>query len=116
MVIVLPGERPPSWNEFYTGKHWSSRKEIADRAHLLVRSAIDPDWSWPETPVVIDFLVYFDKQPQDSDNICDKIYIDGLIGWAFPDDKPEFVSWIRPIPLVDPENPRIEIHIRSDHA
>jgi len=112
MKIILEGERPWSWNQMYAGVHWSKRKEEADRVH---------DEVWLDCHVfkremiigVVDILVtaYFKNRPQDSDNICSKLYIDGLIGNVIEDDTREFVRRVSTQSEVDEENPRVEIEI-----
>jgi len=112
MKITLEGERPWSWNQMYAGVHWSKRKEEADRVH---------DEVWLDCHVfkremiigVVDIHItaYFKNRPLDSDNICSKLYIDGLIGNVIEDDTREFVRRVSTQSEVDKENPRVEIEI-----
>ena len=85
VVIQLQGERPMSWNTFYSGKHWSVRKDEADRVHMLVASKC-LDYTPFTRPVDIRFYVGFKNHPQDPDNIAVKLYIDGLKGRVIVDD------------------------------
>lgn len=120
--MVLEGERPKSWNEYYSGKHWSVRNREAKRVHTLVRSMIDPDDRPFDAPVAVTFTVYYDKNPQDSTNILDKLYEDGMLAkggfsdgyrsWLWDDD-PEHVVSTTTIPRVDKDNPRVEIILRT---
>jgi Holliday junction resolvase RusA-like endonuclease len=80
--LHLENERPISWNTFYSGTHWSQRKEEADRVHDLVMAAASRSTVISQEiikyPVDIVITVGFDKRPLDPDNICSKLYIDGL--------------------------------------
>ena len=114
MKIVLQDERPISWNEMYSGIHWTKRKEEADRVHQLVFYALKeaPLWRfYNEDRVDIHITAYFKCRPQDPDNICSKMYIDGLIGNAIVDDTREFVRKVTVQSEIDKDNPRVEIEI-----
>lgn len=115
ITIIIPDERPTSWNKFYAGKHWSFRKREAERVHQLVRAYLDPDWPMFDKPVEIEFRVYFANRRLQLDwsNIPAKLYEDGLIGWLIKDDSPKYVIAGRVLSLVDRDNPRIEIRIRE---
>jgi len=112
-TLVLEGEQPPSWNEFYSGKHWSIRTEKARRAHALVRASLDPELPPFTRPVTITGIAYFAKQPQDPSNICLKIYEDGLIGWWIVDDGPLYVRSVTTISRIDRARPRLEIEVEE---
>lgn len=114
--IVIPNERPPSWNQLYSAKlHWSKRMKLAQEKHLLVRACLDPNSiEMFEGPVQITFTVYFKDRPQDIDNIAPKMYIDGLKGWIIEDDDWRYVQKLTiNKPLVDRDNPRIEMLIEE---
>ena len=108
-TLTIPGERPPSWNTFYSGKHWSVRKQEADTAHTIVRSLLDPDLEPFQGRVDVSITVYAPSKPTDADNICAKLYIDGLKGWWFEDDTPDYVRTVSTQSEVDKDNPRTEI-------
>lgn len=108
-TLVLDGERPLSWNELYSGKHWSIRQAKAQRAHALVRAALDPEDPPFERPVNITVTAWFDKQPQDCDNLASKIYIDGLIGWWLVQDSPLYVRSVTTVARIDHAHPRLVI-------
>lgn len=119
ITLVIPGEKPVSWNKFYSGTHWSKRNAEANRVHLVVRAAIDPDWPMFETPVQITIRAYFKNRrlQLDASNIAAKLYEDGLIGWLIKDDGPQFVRSMTTVSLVDRNSPRVEIEIKEiDHA
>src|SRR5690348_3604107 len=79
LVLVLDGERPASENVFWSGGHWRERREFAARAHLVVRAALGGEPARITRCVDIEIVAYFDKYPLDSDNICGKPYVDGLV-------------------------------------
>lgn len=115
-TIVLPDERPQSWNKTWSGRHWSKRKEERDRVHLVVRANIDPDQAKIyKGQVDIIISAFYDttgrKKQIDSPNIQNKPYIDGLIGWLIKDDSPEYVRFVTTGSFVDNVNPRTEIEI-----
>lgn len=109
--IVIPGERGVGWQGFYSGGHWSKRKQAADIAHQLVRAYIDPNVEPFDCRVDIITTVYFKSQPQDSDNICDKLWIDGLRGWVIKDDDRRYVRRTTTQAEIDKENPRVVIEV-----
>ena len=110
-TLVLLRERPESWQTLYRCAHWSERKRLADRAHASVRAEIDPEIPPFSGMVDIEVTVYFDKQPQDADNILSKLYIDGLQGWWLGSDDPGWVRSVKTVTNVDKSNPRMEIKL-----
>jgi hypothetical protein len=120
MKIVLPKERPLSWNKVYTGQHWTKRAAEAKRVHQLVRHFGDPpemqqfgpQTAWPAA-VDITITAYFKNRPLDADNISSKFYIDGLKGWLIKDDTQEYVRSVTTRSCVDKDNPRVELLIEE---
>lgn len=115
ITLTLPGEQPMSWNKMYSGLHWTKRKREADRVHMSIRVALDPNEPMFNTPVAITVRAYFkDKRCQlDASNVAAKLYEDGLIGWLIVDDKPEYVRSMTTVSLIDRQNPRLEIEIKE---
>lgn len=111
MRIVLEGERPVSWNQFYSGKHWTHRRQAAANVRLLMRSVLDPDAEPFTVPVAVTVTVYFRDHPQDADNVCAKLYIDGLKGFILADDSPAHVVRVMTCSVIDPLRPRVEIEV-----
>ncbi len=111
MLITLEGERPLSWNKYWSGMHWAKRKAEADRVHWLVRSQLSPDCQPASQPVRLSFTVYFRGNQQDASNICIKPYEDALIGWIINDDSPAYVSSVTIASRKDNNRPRMEIEI-----
>lgn len=110
--IILKGEKPMSWNQLYSGSHWSVRSNEALRVHKLVSYSMNPK---PKGAYVgrvgIVVKAYFEKRPYDCDNIATKIYVDGLKGKVIVDDTPKYVSAVTAMSLVDKEYPRVEIEV-----
>lgn len=115
ITLMLEGEQPMSWNKMYSGLHWSDRKAEADRVHLAVRVAIDPNEPMFDKPVAITVRAYFkNKSVQlDASNVSAKLYEDGLIDWLIKDDSPAYVRSMTTVSLLDRQNPRIEIEIKE---
>lgn len=115
ITLMLEGEQPMSWNKMYAGLHWSDRKAEADRVHLAVRVAIDPNEPMFDKPVSITIRAYFKNRrlQLDASNIAAKLYEDGLIGWLIKDDSPQYVRSMTTVSLLDRQNPRIEIEIKE---
>ncbi len=112
VTLILPGERPPSWNAAYAGQHWAKRAEVVARIRAAVRAALDPDQCQPFTvPVDVEVAVYFASRPQDADNIPAKLYIDGLKGWLLVDDDRRYVRSVRTVAALDKHAPRVVIRV-----
>ncbi len=90
--LVLNDHRVISWNKLYSQKHWSYRKRVADNIHWLVRESLDPDWPMFTKPVSITIAAGTKGRIPDCDNVCAKLYIDGLCGWLIEDDSPKYVT------------------------
>lgn len=114
-TLTLEGEQPMSWNKVYAGLHWSDRKAEAERVHLAVRVAIDPNELMFDKLVSITVRAYFKNRrlQLDASNIPAKLYEDGLIGWLIKDDSPKYVRSMTTVSLLDRQNPRIEIEIKE---
>ena len=112
MRIFLENERAPSWNTYYSGKHWAKRKKMADEKHLLVRAHLDPNANPFEGPVAITLIATYKHHPVDSCNIMAKVYTDGLIGWVIEDDDMRYVTSTTCIPVLGDEN-SVEILIEE---
>ena len=112
MIITLEGEKCPSWNTFYSGKHWTKRKEEVDRVHMLVRSQIDPDLKQIGVPVNIRVTAFYaDKRKRDSDNIAAKLYIDGLKPFVIPEDDYHHVHDVTTRAKHDPSGDKVVIEV-----
>ena len=113
MTIVLPGERSPSQNEYYSSKHWRKRNEIAKRVHETVQMRLRELGIGPgetcNNRVSITVIGYFDNHPLDSSNVAGKLYEDALKGWLIEDDSIKHVKAMTTISEVDKIKPRVEI-------
>ena len=108
----------------YAGQHWSKRAEEAQRVHFLVKNsprivgegesvyALKKNPTFPG-PVAISITAYFKGRQLDADNICAKLYVDGLKGWLLQDDSPEYVKSVTTCSMKDKDNPRVEIEITA---
>ena len=115
IVMILPKERPISWNTLYAGQFWTKRQQEAKRVHTLVHYSQDVlyNHSIDVYPVKITITTYFKNRPYDADNIASKFYIDGLKGRFIEDDTPEFVSSVETVSKISKEDPRVEIVIEE---
>lgn len=111
VLIVLEGERPLSWNKYWSGMHWSKRSAEKERVKMLVRAEIDPNCQMFDQPVEIRVKAFFKGRQQDCSNICVKPYEDALIGWLIKDDSPNYVQRVTTESHKDNKRPRIEIEI-----
>ena len=112
-LIVLNGERPVSWNKYWSGMHWSKRSAEKDRVKMLVRAELDPNCQMFAQPVEVRVRAFFKGKLQDCSNICIKPYEDAIIGWLIEDDSPEYVTAVRVESHKDNKRPRVEIEIVS---
>jgi len=122
ITLVLPGEKPPSWNSFYSGKvYHSDRTAMKNAAHLLVTDAVNryEELNGPialRFPVRLGYTVYYKTaQRRDISNIMLKMYEDGLVhAGVLPDDSTQYVAEMTVRARLDRENgPRVEIEIEE---
>lgn len=117
LTIVLPGERSPSRNKFWSSPHWSVRSKEAKRIHALVQNRmLEMGIQQGETcnkRVEIEIVGYFDKSPLDCSNVEAKPYEDALKGWLIVDDSIKYVDGVTTRSREDKDNPRVEITIRE---
>lgn len=86
MKIILEDHKTISWNKLYEQKHWGARKKLVDTIHELVFYSIQPE-DRKLFPCLVDIsLTAYSNRPTDTDNICAKLYIDGLKGKVIADD------------------------------
>lgn len=114
LKLTLPGERPVSWNKFYAGMHWQERRRRKRDVHWAVKAAllelgqVEPF----AEPVHITTTAFFKNRPMDSDNICDKLYIDALKHEGIiQDDCLPYLVGTTQVPKVDADYPRVVITI-----
>ncbi len=123
MKIVMPNERPVSWNKIYESRHWIFRKNLASSVHRKVIRRLEEMGYRPldktkmfTKPVEIDVTAYFKNRPLDADNIGAKLYIDALKFICIMDDGPKYVRAVTTRSRVDSLNPRVEIEIKEVHV
>jgi len=70
-----------------------------------MRAAIDPQHDQIfDAQVDIFIEASYADHPVDSDNVCGKPYIDGLIGWIIADDDSAHVRWVHLRGMPDTHN------------
>lgn len=117
--LVLPGERPPSWNNFYSSNmHWTERRDLSIAIHNAVRWQLIAQGFriqniYFKNPVKIICKVYFKSNPYDCSNIPVKLYEDGLKDFLIADDGPNYVKSVETISLIDKAKPRVELIIEE---
>lgn len=119
LTIILPGEKPISWNIFYGGRHWTYRRILAEDIHQKVAVTIR-SMGITATEPLIDYRVniritaFYTKSHIDSDNIPAKLYIDGLKSIILSDDSPHFVGTVSTRSQKTTGKNRLEIEITKD--
>lgn len=111
-TIILENEKPMGYNKILR-LHWRARNDEAQRCKQLVRACLDPDTVFPVPPVGVVMTTFYDSvgSALDADNPNVKFYIDGLQGWAFPNDSPEYVRWVKLQFEIDHKRPRVELRV-----
>lgn len=83
-------------NAYYSGKHWSRRKQDAEFWHLLTISALNRQEvrTTPfENPVILTFF-FNDKLDCSNHGVLIKMIEDGMKGRIIADDSRKFVKGI----------------------
>jgi hypothetical protein len=86
--IILQNERAVGWNQLMR-MHYNGRNHLVKEKKLVVLAAIrqlTTDVTIQEHEVDIHITAYMTALPLDSDNVCAKLYIDGLKGHVIQDD------------------------------
>lgn len=90
---IVIEDRPPSWNEYWSGMHWARRVKEKNRIRMEVLAALGTTDLTPfARPVLLTFTVYQKGPWKDWDNVCVKPYQDALIGLLLEDDGPDYVA------------------------
>lgn len=110
MRIEIKGATLPSWNMFYSGRHWSVRSKFAHDWHMLVKNAAKR-FKITDSKVDIKVECFYSGRAIDSDNLCLKLITDGLKGIVIKDDTPRYVHAVTAISSKDKSNPRTIINI-----
>lgn len=103
------------WNKLMRSHHhkWAAENIRCKLAMRAEGTGFDPEQTPLDYRVDIATICYFKNRPLDSDNINDKFYIDGLIGYYLHDDKPAHVRRTSTESRIDKDEPRVEIIITS---
>jgi hypothetical protein len=85
--------RLPSYNDFYAGMHYTKRVKLKNMWRLLVLESLPLEYEMFAVPVDIWVYAEYKNNPCDSDNLADKLIIDGLKGKVLKDDNNKWVQW-----------------------
>ena len=87
-------EKPPSWNQFWAGGHWTKRQAFKEKWRTLTMVALKKygltDKGLLQRPVNI-IIEAASVHPLDTSNVCIKPIEDTLIGVLLQDDNPKWV-------------------------
>jgi hypothetical protein len=94
VTLSLENHQVISWNKFYSSPHWTMRKCTADEIHQLVKfEALGQEIPHFDKPVNITITAGKPSRLIDADNVCSKLYIDGLVhAGVILNDDPKYVS------------------------
>jgi len=88
-------ERPVTWNTFYSGRHWSKRKALRDRWHMLALAAVMEsgfDRQLPWAFVGVRMNIRGKRHVPDASNVWFKAIEDAIVERGIlQDDSPEYV-------------------------
>ena len=103
MRVEIRDHKVISWNTLYRQSHWTKRKALADRIHMEVRAAVAPQEAFDR---LVDIRIRaYQRRTIDSDNICAKLYIDGLRhAGILKDDTPRYVRRVTTESVKDTED------------
>ena len=85
--IIVP--KPPSLNKFYSGKHWTYRKRMADTYKLAVKQSLydtlglNVERDWLRFQIDISYNSRYDV---DNSILCSKFVADALVDMGFVKD------------------------------
>lgn len=115
MLILLDGERAMNWAVLYRSPNYHVRSNLAKKKHALVISEVERQHNKPylfHDRVAILIIGYFKGNMVDPDNICSKVYIDGLVkAGLLNDDSAKWVESVTTISRKDNARQRVEIWI-----
>jgi len=117
MRLELPDHKAVSWNKLYEQSHWTKRKQMADKIHKTV-------WVYcqqqnikkvKDYPLIIEVKAFYStKHLRDADNICSKVYLDGLKqAGIIEDDDYRYVKRIEKEIIVGAEDNKVVIKTKE---
>jgi len=122
ITLVLPDEKPPSWNSYYAQRlHWAQRSAMKEDALVVVTDAVNR-YEATHGPIALRFPVrlsytcyYKNAQRRDLSNIMLKCYEDALVKCeVMPDDSTQYVAEMVVRARLDRDGgPRVEITIEE---
>jgi len=111
--FVIENHKAVSWNKLYSSKHWTVRSKLANYIHTLMLESIGRRRLTVKFPVDISIRAYYkDKRRRDSDNICSKLYIDGLVPKILPDDNVKYVRKVTTQAIIGAEEDKVVLEIK----
>lgn len=114
MKIVIEDHKVISWNKLYSSKHWRYRSKLAKFIHELVFYSLPKRIPKLKFPVDIFIKAYFkDNRRRDSDNVCGKLYIDGLVPKVLPDDDTKYVRIVSTQVILKAKSDKVLIAVSS---
>ena len=91
MDIILKDLPKVSLNEWYSGNHWTKRKQMKDNYKLIVKSQFKQVFS-KKGEYIVDYVFAFKSRPLDASNCVAMVkLIEDII---FEDDKYDIVKTI----------------------
>ena len=112
MKIVVENHKAVSWNKLYSSKHWTVRSKLAGYIHTLMLESIGRRTLTAKFPVDISITAYFkDKRRRDSDNICAKLYVDGLVPKLLPDDNTKYIRRVSTMAVIGAEDDKVVLEV-----
>lgn len=108
-LFTIAGDWPYSMNDITNKKNSYAVRDLVREIKAMIRGVIDPEDCKVDVPCDVYLTAYFSGRVFDSGNIPQKPMIDALTGWAWPDDRPEYVRRVVMTCRKDKKNPRLEI-------
>jgi len=113
MKFFIENHKAVSWNKLYSSGHWTVRSELANYIHTLMLESIGRTSLITKYPVDISIRAYYkDKRRRDSDNVCSKLYIDGLVPKILPDDSTKYVRKVTTQAIIGAEEDKVVLEIK----
>ena len=116
MKITILNHKAISWNKFMSRMHWATRAKLVKEIHELVwiGAMAKSEKYLKNKKVNILVIGYFkDKRRHDSDNVCDKVYVDGLkVAGIIKDDDTRYVGKVTTEAKIGQKEDKVVIWIK----
>lgn len=116
--LIINDHKAVSWNKIYSSNSKWIRKKIADNIHEMVwysckEANLKPAQKFPQKIKIV--AEYKNKYRRDADNICSKVYIDGLVmAEILPDDDYRYINEITKKIKVGCDQDKVIIYIKQN--